>query len=91
MFSHRLIGTTIAIRPEHKPKQEVLHGGLQTLYYDLVGMHKLTPKIQEVMKFQTWLIAKLILEEQIPGCMALFGPLKQILTDYNNFCRFAQL
>jgi hypothetical protein len=34
--------TTIANPPEIKLRQEVLHGDLKTLYYDLVDMHKLT-------------------------------------------------
>jgi hypothetical protein len=36
----------------------VLHGDLQSLYYHMVDMNELSPKIQEVMKFQRWLIAK---------------------------------
>jgi hypothetical protein len=50
--SLRLIMTTIANPPEFKLGQEVLHDYLQTLYYDLIVMHKLTAKIKEVMKFQ---------------------------------------
>jgi hypothetical protein len=38
----------------------VLHGALQTLHYDLIDMHKLTPKIQEVIAFTMWLIDKQI-------------------------------
>jgi hypothetical protein len=29
----------------------VLHGALQTLHYDLIDMHRLTPNIQGVMSF----------------------------------------
>jgi hypothetical protein len=50
--SLRLITTTIANQPELNLGQEVLHGDLQTSNYDLVKMHKLTPKIQEVMECQ---------------------------------------
>jgi hypothetical protein len=66
----------------------VLHGDLKCLYYHLIGMQKLSPKIQEVMEFQLWLIFKLSLET---GCIDLFGPLKQILLDLSNFCRFENL
>jgi hypothetical protein len=41
----------------------VIHGDLKTLYYNLVDMHKIIPKIQDVMKFQRWLIVKLILDK----------------------------
>jgi hypothetical protein len=37
------------------------------LNYDLVDMHKLFPKIQEGMKFQKWLIIKLILKKFSSG------------------------
>jgi hypothetical protein len=52
MCSHRLIGTTIAIPQELKPRQEELHGDLQTLHYDLGNMHILTSNIHEVIEFQ---------------------------------------
>jgi hypothetical protein len=32
----------------------VLHGALQTLHYDHVDMHKLTPTIVEVIAFTMW-------------------------------------
>jgi hypothetical protein len=38
----------------------VLHGALQTLHYDLIDMHKLTPKIHEVIAFTMWLSDKQI-------------------------------
>jgi hypothetical protein len=50
--------TTIADPPDLKLRQRVLHGDLQTLRSDLVDMHKLTPKIEEVMEFQRRLIVK---------------------------------
>jgi hypothetical protein len=49
--SLRLIATTIAYPPELNFGQEVIHGDLQCVHYDLVDIHKLTPKNQEVMKF----------------------------------------
>jgi hypothetical protein len=41
MCSLRLIVTTIANPPELKLGQEVLHGDLQTLHYDLIDIHKI--------------------------------------------------
>jgi hypothetical protein len=38
--------------PGLKPGQGVLPSDLQTLHYNLGGMHNLTPKIQEDMTFQ---------------------------------------
>jgi hypothetical protein len=52
LCSHKLIATPIANPLELHFGQEVLHGDLKCLHYDLVDMHKLTPKIQEVMEFQ---------------------------------------
>jgi hypothetical protein len=43
---------TIAIPPELKLGQEMLHGDLQIFHSDLVDMHKLTPQIEEVVQFQ---------------------------------------
>jgi hypothetical protein len=36
----------------------VLHGALQTFHYDLIDVHKLNPKIQEVIDFTMWLSDK---------------------------------
>jgi hypothetical protein len=58
-----LITTTIANPSRLKFEQKVLHGDPQTLHYYLVDMHKLNLKIQEVMEFQKWPIAKLIPEK----------------------------
>jgi hypothetical protein len=52
LCSHKLIATLIANPPELHFGQEVLHGYLQCLHYDLVNMHKLSPQIDEVMEFQ---------------------------------------
>jgi hypothetical protein len=41
--SNRLIATTIANPPELKFGQDVLHGDLQCLNYDLIDMHKVSP------------------------------------------------
>jgi hypothetical protein len=79
--------------PELKLGQVVLHGGLNTLHSDLVDMHKLTHNIAVVMEFQKRLIVKLILGNSVGKSvfLALIGPLKQILSDLNNFCRFVHL
>jgi hypothetical protein len=45
-----------------KFRQEVLYRDPQILHYDLVDMHMLNLKIQELMEFERWLIANLILE-----------------------------
>jgi hypothetical protein len=63
MCSHRLIATIIANRPELHFGQGVLHGDIKYLHYRLVDMHKLSPKIQEVIEFQRWLIVELIWEK----------------------------
>jgi hypothetical protein len=54
----KLFATAIANPPELNFGRGVLHGALQTLYYDLIDMHKLTPNIQEVMSFSKWLSVK---------------------------------
>jgi hypothetical protein len=46
-----LFATAIANPPELNFGRGVLHGALQTLHYDLIDMHKLTPNIQEVVSF----------------------------------------
>jgi hypothetical protein len=46
--------------PELKFGQGVLHGSLKTFIYDLIDMHKLTPKLQEVIAFTKWLSDKQI-------------------------------
>jgi hypothetical protein len=38
----------------------MLLGALQTLHYDHIDMHKLTPKIQEVIAFTKWVTDKQI-------------------------------
>jgi hypothetical protein len=63
LWSYKLIATLFLNRPELHFGQGVVHGDIQSLCYHLVDMHKLTPKIQEIMEFQKWLIIKLILEK----------------------------
>jgi hypothetical protein len=42
----------------------MLHGALQTFHYDHIEMHKLTPKIQEVIAFTKWLTDKQIQQKR---------------------------
>jgi hypothetical protein len=58
LWSIKLFATAIANPPELNIGLGVLHGDLKTLYYKLVDMHKLTPKVQEVIAFPNWLSAK---------------------------------
>jgi hypothetical protein len=60
LCSISLVATGIANPPEVDCGQGVLHGGLQTLHYDLINIHNLTPKIQEVITFTVWLTDKQI-------------------------------
>jgi hypothetical protein len=52
LWSHRLIATPIANQTEVHFGQEVCHGDLQCLHYDLIDMYKLSPQIDEAMEFQ---------------------------------------
>jgi hypothetical protein len=74
-----LVATAIANPPELNFGLGVLHGSLQTLHYDLIDMHKLTPNIQEVIAFTKWLSDKQKSAETNLGCIAIFGHLEQIL------------
>jgi hypothetical protein len=55
---YREIGNTATISPGLKLRQGVFHCGLKPLFYNLADMHKLTPKIQEVMAYSKWLSVK---------------------------------
>jgi hypothetical protein len=73
----------------------VLHGDLQRFDYDLGDLHTPYSNGEEDMEFTKVLIGKQKLEENFRvwelNCIALFGPVKQILLDINKFCRFAHL
>jgi hypothetical protein len=58
LWSIRLVATAIETSPELHCEQGVLHGALWTLHYDHVDMHKLTPKIEEVIALTKWLSDK---------------------------------
>jgi hypothetical protein len=51
------------------------------------------PNIEEDMEFTIVLIVKQKTGGKVweLNCIALFGPLKQILSDINKFCRFSHL
>jgi hypothetical protein len=67
MCSYKLIATPIANPGELHFPQGVFHCVLQSLCYNLVVMHKLTPNIQEVMAFPHWLSVKQNLQKLLSG------------------------
>jgi hypothetical protein len=60
LCSISLVVTAIENSPELNCGQGVLHGALQTLHYDHIDMHRLTPKIQDVIALTMWLTDKQI-------------------------------
>jgi hypothetical protein len=58
LWPYKLIATTIANPLEINFGPGVLHGDLQTLHYDIIDMHNLTPNIQEIIVFPNWLSVK---------------------------------
>ncbi len=63
LWSDRLIEILIANPSKLHFGQEVLHGDLQRLYYDLGDRHTPYPNIEEDMQFTDVLIFKQKLEE----------------------------
>jgi hypothetical protein len=59
LLSNRLIEILIANQSRLHFGQEVLHGDLQGLEYDLGDMHILAPKIKEDIEFQRGINVKL--------------------------------
>jgi hypothetical protein len=51
LWSDRLIEILIANSSKLNFEQEVLHGDLKRLDYDLVDMYTLTPRIKEYIQF----------------------------------------
>jgi hypothetical protein len=92
LWSDRPIEIVIPNAVELHFGQGLLHHDLQRLDYDLGDWYTLTPKIKEDIEFYRRIIVKLK-----PGKssvwklsrLALFGPLKQILADLHNICRFS--
>jgi hypothetical protein len=81
LSSISLVATPIANPPELNFGQGVLHGALQTLHYDLIDMHNLTPDIQEVIAFTKWLSDKQIQRKCAVwnlDYIAIFGHLEQL-------------
>jgi hypothetical protein len=94
LFSISLVATAIANSPELNCGQGVLHGALQTLHYDHIDMHKLTPNNQEVIAFTKWLTNKQIQQKRAVwnlGYIAIFGPLEQLFPQLQILCNFAHL
>jgi hypothetical protein len=65
LCSYRLIVTLFPNQLELHFRQIVLHSDLQSFHYHLVDMHKLSPKIQDVMEFSRWLSVKQILQNSL--------------------------
>jgi hypothetical protein len=59
LWSDRLIEVLIANQSKLHFGQEVLHGDIQRLDYDLGDMHTLTPQIKEDIEFQRGINVKL--------------------------------
>jgi hypothetical protein len=59
LCSDKLIEILIVNPSKLHFEQEVIHGDLQRLDYDLGDMHTLTPKINEDIEFQKGINAKL--------------------------------
>jgi hypothetical protein len=94
LCSISLVATAIANSPELNFGQGVFHYALQTLHYDLIDMHKLTTKIQEVIAFTRWLTDKQIQQKRAVwnlGYIAIFGPLEQLFPQLPILCKFAHL
>jgi hypothetical protein len=64
LWSLKLFATAIETQPELNFGQGVFHCALKTLLYNLIDMHKLTPKIQEVIAFTKWLTDKQIQQKR---------------------------
>jgi hypothetical protein len=89
-----LVVTAIETPSELNFGQGVFHCALQTLLYDLIDMHKLTPKIEEVIVFTKWLSDKQISAKRAVwnlGYIAIFGPLEQMSPQLPILCKFADL
>jgi hypothetical protein len=66
LWSDRLIESLISNAPELHFGQELLHGDLQILYYDLGDRHIPYPNIEGDIEFIKVLIVKQKLEEIFP-------------------------
>jgi hypothetical protein len=94
MWSISLVATDIETSPELHCGQGVLHGSLWTFHDDHVDMHKLTPKIEEVIAFTKWITDKQLSAKRAVwnlGYVVIFGLLKQLSPQLQNLWEFAQL
>jgi hypothetical protein len=94
LCSDRLLEILIVNPSKLHIGQEVLHGYLQRFEYDLGDFHTPCSNGEEDREFIKVLIGKKKLEKNLVwelNCIALFGPLKQILPDINKFYRFTHL
>jgi hypothetical protein len=86
LCSISLVATAIENSPELNCGQRVLHGAIKPLHYDHIDMHKLTPKIQEVIAFTKWLTDK-----QISGLHSHLWTLGIIVSPAPNFMQICTL
>jgi hypothetical protein len=89
LWSDRLFKILIANPPQRHFGEEVVHCDIKGLCSDPGDLDTLYPNIEEHMEFIKVLIVKQKLEENFRvrelNCIALFGPLKQIIPDINKF------
>jgi hypothetical protein len=71
LWSDRLLAHLIANAPEFHFGQEVVHGNLQGLEYDLDDIHTLTIKIKKDIEFQRGIIVKAIILENFPSSLRI--------------------
>jgi hypothetical protein len=81
LWSIKLIATAVANPPELNFGRVVLHGALQTLNYDIIVIHKLTPNIQEVIAFPIWLSVKQKSAETVCLESVLYSPIRALGTN----------
>jgi hypothetical protein len=84
---------TVTIKPLLQTGQGVFQSDLEVLLFPPVNMHTPSLKIEEDIEFQRRLIVKQNLENSETNCerLALFGALKQIHTNIQNFSIFVGL
>jgi hypothetical protein len=95
LCSTSLVATAIENSPELNCGQVVLHGAVQTFHSDHIDMHKLTPKIQEVIAFTMWLTDKQISAKNVPslksGLHSYLWTLGTIVSPAQNFMQIFTL
>jgi hypothetical protein len=69
LWSDRLLAHLIANAPEFQLGQEVFHGDLQGLYYDMGEKNTLTPQIKEDIEFQIGINVKLKSGIELISCV----------------------